>query len=103
MELFNIVLVLILVALGIAPSLRRLLLTIIALLHVAYVKAYISTYGLQLALKPGLDVFVDRRGHASAMLDLAQLSAAGLLVDLLYERYLRARRRTININPQEPS
>jgi len=79
-------------------GLRRLRRAVAALLipvHVAYLAAYTSTYDMNLRLLPLFDYLYDERGHASLVLDVAQLAALYLVVSKLRE----SRRTKTDINP----
>ncbi|HIQ24096.1 MAG TPA: hypothetical protein EYH50_03510 [Pyrodictium delaneyi] len=97
--LLVIVATLILSSLDILPSLRRVLVLFIAVFHLTYIRTYTATYDLQLVVKPLFDVFIDRGGRASAMLDLAQIAIASMLVDFVYTRYMHSKNKEKNINP----
>ncbi len=75
--------------------LRRIVAALLIPVHVAYLAAYTSAYDMKLRLLPLFDYLYDGRGHASLVLDVAQLAALYLVVSKLRE----SRQTKTNINP----
>ncbi len=73
---------------------RQALAAVLALLHAAFVYRYAAVYDLSVRLLPFLDILVDPRGRASAVLDFTQL-----MLLYLVSAQLATRRREKQITP----
>jgi hypothetical protein len=95
---------LLLVALLVAVSLeapRRIRLSLAAALavtHLAYIVRYSTAYSLGVKILPFVDILVDAKGRASAVLDFTQLMVAYMIANRLLTR-----REDKNINPSPPA
>ncbi len=81
-QLFLIIFILIIYAMGAPKKIVFASLYLMATLHIAFIISYAKAYSLELAIKPFLDIFIQTNTkRASAMIDIAQLIIAITVVD----------------------
>ena len=100
-QLFLIIFILIIYAMGASKKIVFATLYLMATLHIVFIVSYARAYGLKLAIKPLLDIFVQTSTKkASAMIDVAQIIIVIAVVDYIISAFRgRKESQVTNITP----
>ena len=100
-QLFLIVFALIVYGMGAPKKIVFATLYLMAILHIAFIISYAKAYGLKLAIRPFLDIFIQTNTErASAMIDAAQIIIMIAIIDYVLSALRRRKESQVtNITP----